>query len=88
MTKRTELKQLTAEFAKLKTPELVEEFLLGLLTPAELEEIPQRLQIVKLLKQGVAQHEIAKRLGVGIATVTRGARELKLGRFANVDPWA
>ena len=56
-------------------------FLLGILTPKELEEIPTRLQIVKRLKKGMSQHKIAEDLKVGIATVSRGSREIKLGRF-------
>lgn len=49
----------------------------SLLTPAELSEIPKRLQILHLLKAGVPQRRIAEQLGVGIATVSRGARALK-----------
>lgn len=52
------------------------QFLSDLLTPRELEELGMRWQIFTLLEQGVPQREIAKRLGVGIATVTRGARVL------------
>lgn len=54
-------------------------FLRNILTPAELEEIATRLQIVKLLKKGVSQREVAEKLGVSIVTVSRGARELKYG---------
>lgn len=46
----------------------------NLLTPTELIEISKRLQIFKLLDEGITQREIAKRLGVGIATVSRGSR--------------
>jgi len=59
-------------------------FLKGLLTPQELEQLPVRLKIVKMLKQGMPHRKIAEELGIGIATVVRGARELKLGRFKNV----
>ncbi|MEN8253499.1 MAG: YerC/YecD family TrpR-related protein [Patescibacteria group bacterium] len=59
-------------------------FLQGILTPKELEEIPTRLQIVKMLKAGTAQHKIAEKLGIGVATVTRGSKEIQLGRFKNV----
>lgn len=60
------------------------DFLLGILTPYELSEIPRRLEIVKMLKAGVSQHKIASDLGVGVATVTRGSKELQKGRFRNV----
>ena len=67
-----------------KSRKELEGFLVGILTPKELTEIPARLQIVKLLKKGVSQHEIATRLGVGIATVTRGSKEIAKGNFQNV----
>lgn len=59
-------------------------FLKGILTPREIEELSKRLQIIKLLKQGLPHQVIARRLGVGVATVSRGSRELKLGRFQNI----
>ena len=48
-----------------------------LLTPAEYAEIVKRLQIFRMLEAGMPQRKIAEELGVGIATVTRGARALK-----------
>lgn len=68
----------------LQTRGEMHDFLKGILTPQELEEIPHRLEIIKMLKSGVPQSEIAKKLGVGIATVTRGSKEIKKGRFKNV----
>lgn len=60
------------------------DLLRGLLTPKELFEIPNRLQIVKMLKKGISHQEIAEKLHVGVATVTRGSREIQKGRFKNV----
>ena len=60
------------------------DFLKGILTPKEIDELAARLQIVKPLKKGVPHQEIARRLEVGVATVTRGSRELRMGRFKNI----
>ncbi len=64
--------------------EKMENLLLGLLTPKEVEEIAERIRIVQLLKKGVGQHEVAAKLNTGVATVSRGAKELKMGRFQTV----
>ena len=78
------LKNLSKHLVSIKTGKEMEAFLTAIFTPAELEHIPKRLELVRLLKQGVPQHEIAKRLGLGVATVTRGSRELKNNNFKNV----
>lgn len=57
--------------------EALEKHLKALLTPNEVNEMKHRLQIFERLKQGMPQREIAKQLGVGIATVTRGSRALQ-----------
>lgn len=69
-------------FLSLKTKKDAREFLDGILTPKEKEELAIRLQIVKMLKKGIPQHEIASKLGVGIATVTRGSKEIAKGNFS------
>ena len=75
---------LAEALAEIKDREEMKDFLEAILTPAEYKAIPLRLAIVKMLKNGLTQREIVERLGVGIATVTRGARELKLEKFKNV----
>lgn len=54
----------------------MEKRLRALLTPAELHDIPNRLKITRLLKQGMAQRDIARQLKVGIATVSRGSKAM------------
>lgn len=81
MMSRKELNELIELLLNIKTKADMEDLLLGILTPKELEEIPTRLRIVKLLKKGISQHEIAQKLGIGVATVTRGSKELQKGRF-------
>ncbi|WP_201587705.1 Trp family transcriptional regulator [Psychrobacter jeotgali] len=46
----------------------------ALLTDKEQVELANRLTIFALLQQGVTQREISAQLGVGIATVSRGAK--------------
>lgn len=60
---------------------LLEDFLFGLTTEKERDEINQRIEIIKRLLKGDPQHKIASDLGVGVATVTRGSKELAKGRF-------
>ena len=78
------LDELIDMLASIKSRQEMLDFLRGILTPQELEEIPTRLQIVKMLKKGMPQHEIAEKLGVGVATVTRGSKEIQKGRFQHV----
>jgi len=51
-----------------------------LLTPEEYSQLCKRLEIIKLLLKGIPQREISQKLKVGIATVTRGAREIQRGK--------
>jgi len=76
--------KLVEAFLKNKTKDEMLDFLKGILTPREIEELTTRLQIVKLLKKGLPHQEIARRLKVGVATVTRGSRELRMGRFKKI----
>jgi len=76
--------ELVEAFLKNRSKAEMLDFLKGILTPKELEELTTRLQIVKLLKKGLPHQEIARRLEVGVATVTRGSRELRMGRFKKV----
>jgi TrpR family trp operon transcriptional repressor len=73
------IKELAAIMVSIKDASIGEAFLHNILTPAELDEISKRLQIVKLLLKGVSQRDVAKKLGVSMGTVSRGSRELKYG---------
>lgn len=57
------------------------EFLQGLLTEKELSELPARLAILQMLAAGYTQRQVAQELGVGIATVSRGASVLRAGKL-------
>lgn len=61
--------------------QLLTDFLIGVTTDKERHALAQRIEIIKRLLAGEAQAKIASDLGVGIATVTRGSKELSQGRF-------
>ena len=52
-------------------------FIIEMLTKSELETFSKRWQILNMLKEGLTQREIAKRLKVSLCKVTRGAQILK-----------
>jgi TrpR family transcriptional regulator, trp operon repressor len=65
---------------KISSPNLADRFLSDLLSPAEYNELALRWQIIKLLHKGLSIREVAYRLGVALATVERGSRELKYSK--------
>lgn len=73
------MNELADIIVSIKERQIAKDFLKNILTPTELDEVAKRLQIVKLLKKGISQREIAKKLDVSIGTITRGSRELKYG---------
>jgi len=72
-------KFLAKAFLKLKTEQESANFLRDLLTIKELEEFANRLEMARLLKQGMSYKAIAKKLKVSTTTVTRTAHWLFRG---------
>ena len=60
-----------------KDKELLGDFVKDLLTPREFDNVGVRWQIVKRLAKGEYQQTIAEDLHLGVATVTRGSREMR-----------
>ena len=71
--------ELVGALADLTEPAAVAALLEDLLTPNETEALGERWQIVKRLRAGATQREVAAELGVSVTTVSRGARQLKYG---------
>lgn len=72
---------ITSLIFSIRNKDLLEDFLVGVTTTKERAAIVQRVAIMKRLIAGEPQQKIANDLGVGIATVTRGSKELAQGRF-------
>ncbi len=64
----------------------VAEILAVLLSDKERQDIVNRLKIFALLEKGMTQREISATLGVGIATVSRGAKVFKTQAVAQTLP--
>lgn len=75
-------KTLFSLIASLGSEDEAAALLTSLLTPDELHTLSERWQIITHLLSGETQREVKAKLGVGIATVTRGAREIKYGNGA------
>ncbi|MDO8626304.1 MAG: Trp family transcriptional regulator [Candidatus Magasanikbacteria bacterium] len=71
---------------KIKNQSLLDDFLVDLLTPKEMQEIIKRWQLIKHLHQKIPQRQIAKNLKISIAKITRGSRALlnKNGGFNQI----
>lgn len=59
----------------------MKDLLTDVLTISEREEFATRIEIFKMLLAGKPQREIAEKLGVGIATVSRGSNALKTSKI-------
>lgn len=60
-----------------KDKHLLGDFVRDILTPREFENIGVRWQIVQRLAKGEHHQAIAEALHLGVATVTRGSREMR-----------
>ena len=50
-----------------------------LLTPQEIIELAERIELLKQLQQGKTQRDIAEDIGISVTTVNRWSRILKYG---------
>lgn len=71
------IKELSQIISKLKDDKEIYKLLNELLSESELDVLSKRWRIVKMLKAGHTQREIAKELNVSLCKVTRGAKILK-----------
>jgi len=71
--------ELVDAFVRLRERDMVAAFLRDLCTTNELDAMGQRLQVAKLVDEGLPYHEISRRTGASTATVTRVAHWLRYG---------
>lgn len=74
---RSSLAKLSSLLAGISTEREMEAFLTVLLTPSELQNIPQRFRVLELLLRKVPQRKIAEEICGSLCKVTRGSRMLR-----------
>ncbi len=77
MTNKKYIIELEEVLAKATDRQVVDNFVRLILTSNEQSDIALRWQILKMLSTGMTQREVASKLGISIAKVTRGARALR-----------
>jgi TrpR family trp operon transcriptional repressor len=71
------LKEICNSVNQLPGVEQIEAFFKEILSEKELEDIQLRWELMKKLKEGESQRNIAKELHVSLCKITRGAKILK-----------
>lgn len=71
------IKEIAHVLAKTDDENIIEKFLISILTKKELDEISSRWELVKLLNLGLSQRKISEKLGLSLCKITRGSKELK-----------
>ncbi len=74
------LRELAAAMVSLRDAGEMRRLLDELWTPGELRDLALRWRLLKLLRDGTPQREIAGRLGVSLCKITRGSKLLKQPR--------
>ncbi|MDP3268814.1 MAG: YerC/YecD family TrpR-related protein [Legionella sp.] len=77
--KHQALPELMQAISLLKNEHEATLFFTDLCTPAELESMADRWQVVPLLRQGIPYRTIHEQTGVSVTTITRVARCLSFG---------
>lgn len=77
--KRKAINNLMDAFCALTDRKEALAFLSDLCTPAELEAMADRWEVVPLLRQGLPYRSIHEQTGVSVTTITRVARSLSMG---------
>ncbi len=77
--KKNALHQLMKVISLIQNEEEAHAFFTDLCTPAELESMADRWEVVPLLQQGIPYRKIHEETQVSVTTITRVARFLSIG---------
>ncbi len=72
-----EIDEITKVFCEIDDVEVMKEFFDEIFTPAERRDFALRWELMKLLREGIPQRQIASKLGISLCKITRGAKIVK-----------
>lgn len=75
----SKINELMRAIALIENQQEALQFFIDLCTPAELEAMADRWQVVPMVRLGIPYRTIHQRTGVSVATITRIARCIHLG---------
>lgn len=79
-----DFEELIQIFCQTSDPRSMQQLFEELFTPSESKDITLRWKLMKLLKSGHTQRDIASELGISLCKITRGAKVLKKrGSYVN-----
>ena len=70
-------KEIARVFSSIDDVRTMRRFFEEIFTAAEMRDMALRWQLMKLLRKGIPQREIASDLGVSLCKITRGSKVLK-----------
>ena len=71
------ISELSVVLCSINSPAVMRKFLSELQTPSELKDLTLRWRLMKMLKLGRTQREIARDLKISLCKITRGSRIIK-----------
>ncbi len=69
--------ELVAIFTRIQDQKVMKKFFKEIFTDAERSDLELRWELMKRLHDGVAQREIASKLGISLCKITRGSKIVK-----------
>jgi TrpR family trp operon transcriptional repressor len=72
-----EIDEIAKVFCRIDDIQVMKEFFDEIFTPAERRDFALRWELMKLIRQGMPQRQIASKLRISLCKITRGAKIVK-----------
>ena len=72
-----DIDEIVKVFCEIDDAQVMKDFFDEIFTPAERHDFALRWELMKLLRKGITQRQIASELGISLCKITRGAKIVK-----------